>query len=768
MHTLETISLNNFILFKNTEFAFTDGFTFITGQNKDTNTKKDRVSSNAVGKSLIFSTIPMLAYGSHPSMAKKSSLKGFATNTTAFSITAKINRHNYQFGYQSTKSGVKLTAQRDSKDISARVMRDNRDIITNAFGISEDLFYSMVYVSIYRPSPVWKGNARERFNFFKSVFELDIYDRLYAHFSKELSKMRVPAALIKSDEEKVKELEKSADITLDLAKLQSEHDKLLQEEKRLAESFVKHTKRAAKYRLYLESYSRLHNPTLTLEKAQGKAEKLNEELKVLAKSYKDYAGKIAEYEKALKLHQENEKLAKKIKTLQDRISIAPVKVKDKYRQAKKHLHQTRVLYASAKDLAAELDIYFKNDLGAASLVYNADEHEEIKGKIDFIRFNQRLYAEFEKTKTCPICSTRHKNPPVFSKSLKKLNSRLQEQEHALIKSKIENAFPKPVKLRVIKKRLDAAKAEFDKYKELRVAVKKLLVLTKQMPIEAKLPMSQKDFESLKAAFDAVNTDGIKKHQRNVKLKADIEVLKALDAIYPGKPISVMENNKAKMEKIGRMREQLEGVRSKLNFSLAKITRHKTIMDTVKKIRDDIKENKGKVSDLHRYALLKEACGPKGVKIAYIKGIVQTCCDLLNKYAPLIYSEPYKFITNLENKALDIMVLRNNMPPTDIKYLSGAESHKFLALFAMVLREMLPSERQFNNIIFDEIEGSASLAERDIFYNKFLPVLQTKIKSVTIITPQSVADFTAKDFSQIKKSRIIRVTKSKGFSQLVGA
>lgn len=140
VYTFKRVQLNRLLLFKNTLLPLCNqGLVLVRGSYEGNNGSKN---SNESGKSLLFSSIPLLSQGQMPTgkMSKKTS------SPIDISMNLSINKKSYSIGL----NGNKYSITQDKKGITPHRKPDTIKLIQGLFP-DEALFNSISFVSQFSP-----------------------------------------------------------------------------------------------------------------------------------------------------------------------------------------------------------------------------------------------------------------------------------------------------------------------------------------------------------------------------------------------------------------------------------------------------------------------------------------------------------------------------------------------------------------------------------------------------------------------------------------
>jgi len=186
MIELTDVELNNVVYFKKAKLDITrHPFVVITGHNKDSRISTE--TSNGAGKSLLFSSVPNLRYEQTPLASQKS--KKDMLSSSASSITLGLKGNDGK-SYKITQTASKFVIERDGTDIQARTINIQKAELERIFPISEEEFYSYIYLQSQRPLAFQIDKPAARLHYITSVFRLDVYDQLKKFFTRKLGEIK--------------------------------------------------------------------------------------------------------------------------------------------------------------------------------------------------------------------------------------------------------------------------------------------------------------------------------------------------------------------------------------------------------------------------------------------------------------------------------------------------------------------------------------------------------------------------------------------------
>jgi DNA repair exonuclease SbcCD ATPase subunit len=105
----------------------------------------------------------------------------------------------------------------------------------------------------------------------------------------------------------------------------------------------------------------------------------------------------------------------------------------------------------------------------------------------------------------------------------------------------------------------------------------------------------------------------------------------------------------------------------------------------------------------------------------------------NRFANLIFAEPFKFNVVAKDDGVHIIVDRGNGNVSDVRELSGAESDSFRLLHFLACVIMAKADRRVNIAILDEPDAHMDETTITLFADRYIPFLRTLVPHVFLIT-----------------------------------
>lgn len=716
-------------------------FVVINGLNLDSPDVAN--NANGAGKSMLFGALPTLLFEADPLAMSKNSKGSF--------LGAK---GQIEAEWQSPTGDVIKVVQTKSK---YQVFMNGKDMKTNIqdvarnewikkhFPISKDEFYSYCYIQTQIPHPFQRKTPADRLKYFTSVFNLDIYDRLRAHFKSKLndsdhaqSEAKGLADILDVNERKRKRLKVNSAVRTELEELTAElevmHDELDHTYEKVTD--LKSEATIAKSREALEA--QLAALGIEDDKPKATIKKLKKRLAQID-AYEEYVLDMSQYK------ERSAELVKAVARLErEYCGLTPKQI------AKRHedlSHQRDVIENRIEDYEGSKIRYQRYRTELKDAKAERDEHEPTKRTLDDIEeamADKRLIVTTYESlcdhdaedDTCPTCGSKldmaklEKSAKKAAKAYKQLVSnkkwlKANAEYEELKANPVEK--PTPLKEKVFKKyddlgtELEQLELQYDIAERLAKAQSRLDKLSKPKKIEKpkfkRKPTERKldeleDYVQIKAALKSVGEASGSYEQLHAKvLKMD--------------------------EKVSKMRKKIS----------RKTIEHADLSDRVREsdfYREQIKEVKAKLAKLEPMIAKREvfetmfkAYGTT-LKLQAIEGLLKQIENSLNKYSHLVFPEGMKFELGTSARGISATVTRlasNNT--TDIAQMSGAETNCFRLLFAIAILPFVPEHRRADFIVLDEPEASCSPAVRQHIIDNFLPIIRSVVPNVYWITPLDV-------------------------------
>jgi DNA repair exonuclease SbcCD ATPase subunit len=727
MNNIQALTLNDIVYFKGTtRFVFEPGLTFIQGRNLQ---RRGPNASNGSGKSLLFGTLPNLLFDTHPTVTKN--VRSVQRQIYGKGSSAAVDFVRGKHAYVYTKAGSKTELTRDGQNLKSRIARDQ---LRSLIDLSEEEFFSTVYLDSRRNNNFQLGTSADRFAFITELFRLQDIDDLRKHANKCISDLNSDGRLLEQTK-------------ADLASARTEFKALPADAQERADELA-----------------------TWIKKASVRAQRL--------------AGLHHQWENYSRWLVENEKLealtAPKHTTKQIRTHLSEL---DGYEA---ELRQWRKQEKQRGELQAELDALKLDDsaydtmLKRKNRLTEVDEPEEPKGDLSVAN---RLAKKASLDRAETILSKARAKSAMLKEELATFNSEVGEADqcptcHSDLSEKTKAAIRKSFETQIedLARNSASAKACIDAHKFVKLhdqyvkdkqayeAYRKELRELRNYPfkevkrqLELKTLLSAKTLAKPKPPTTLIFGNDRDKLEAELKRIQQWEEQKRLvDTLQTEKPDEAVDANALK-----KLNAEVSTKMGMLPDMQAKASDRKTLLKTIRELKTRVDEMEQKLADLPVYQMLAEAYSTKGIKMLMVQRIAKGLEKNLNRYARQIFSEDFKFSFNVVDGKFDVNVTRRHGKKentSDIRHMSGAESRLFVFLFVLALLPLIPDRRRMNILVLDEPDANMDVETREIFRDSLLPRLAKIVPSLIVISPNS--DVVP------QHARVFTVVKDKGASKLV--
>lgn len=767
MIELTDVELSNVVYFKKAKLDITrHPFVVITGHNKDSRISTE--TSNGAGKSLLFSSVPNLRYEQTPLASQKS--KKDMLSSSASSITLGLKGNDGK-SYKITQTASKFVIERDGTDIQARTINIQKAELERIFPISEEEFYSYIYLQSQRPLAFQIDKPAARLHYITSVFRLDVYDQLKKFFTRKLGEIKnkqvefdvlnnqlikINSLLERLDwsKDKAEELEAAQSV---IKSLSGDAKKLQTKIERLKAALAV-SERHAK----LTKQRKALKPKLDLKSAKAELE-LHELVSDYKSEYKTYTAQreqlttqIAEIGETKPV----EKLEKQIKKLNDHQAgeEASLTMLHEARQFYKQImREVEEATATVKETGAKLkDVDVIVTLGPKG-------YEDEIAKYSAVLQLESIVDDCADGE-CPTCQQ--------SVNIQKFKKQIAEAKEAVKKAKQGIK-----KYRACKELFDlqhkAKKHEFDEKAEQEFLDRRLAYKATEDKLEKLQEQlhSARQLAKLNARLDELTKPKKPKKEPKYPKKQLLEILeqhseiKRIDSVLasleeqhgtidPVELSNSLEEAEKRYAKIERKYVKAQDTCSSLG---SKASEYKVLRRERKDAIESLKALEPIIAQRGLFKSLEKAYG-KELKVYAANQVLAQIEQNLNRYSNLIFAEPFKFAVHADDKGVHCVVDRGNGKKSDVRLLSGAESDCFRLLFFYVMLIMVDDTRRTNFAVLDEPDSHMDDTTRSLFIERFIPALRTLVPHVFLITPLSKHAYS--------ECAYVTVVKHKGVSKLV--
>lgn len=743
-----------------------NGFVVISGLNKDSRIAEDQ--NNGAGKSLLWSAFPNAMYAAAPSSTLKNTKKDMLDSTKSEIEIRMVNNHGDKIKIVQ-KPTKWLIHEPDSKtgelvDSKARTTSIQQEKIAEHFPLTSDEFYAYTYLSSIQGQRLHfqVEKPAERLKFITSIFQLDSYDKLKKYFTGMLAK-------IKDEQTRFSVLEsKLLNVNTQLEKIQWTEETIAQAKEAKAKFSDMKTERDELARTVSKGETRLgqlkslmrllekkeaihqHFPAdRSVEEIEAKLRKRKaviREYDAYLKELKAYEKRVARYKDALAELEAKEltpvkKINKKLPALQE-----------KAEELIAEMEQTREV-TRRKDKWSKIADTCLAELG--ELGYDSPESVDMESDLDddlsICRTTLKLKKLLNSTKdsVCPTC-LQSVDLKSVEKSVKKAQKRLEKLET------LADARQLVSRLRDAKKELKGF-TSVSSVDELREKLEETKKKSRHFDAELKSHIKIADLKSELAQIEEP-TEPDKKPPKSAsvedideslsmcreiaKIEHSIEVL-VEDSKFLRKsmvdPSSAFKTTERKLKKLKDQLKEIDSTYKSVSKLVSeydlRLGEYRILSKQKLELESELEEIKPILAKRDLYKALEKAYSAKGLKVSKANDIVRLLEANLNRYANLIFAEPFEFKVFANEKGVFCEVDRGNGKISDVRLMSGSESDSFRLLFMLSLLLMVPSERRTNFVVLDEPDSHMDGRTRAIFAERYLPFLREVVPHVFLITPQ---------------------------------
>ena len=750
MKILSRLVLKDYLLFKNLDWSFPQsGCSVIRGINLD-----GKKSRNAVGKSLLAYSIATIINGEPPFSTGRGGAKNIMDKNSKASLSFLANDERWTVDHV-LSTGGRYHFTKNGKALNVKDVAQQKRLLEKLFPVTSDVFYSVFYVSSYRPSVLWLGTPAQRHSYFENIFDLHVYDDIYKQLSKQRYDLDAKEKTLA--ENKLKYEENSTrldsiprDVESRLRKLKARHSSLSEK----IELWSNTQKKLAVYIAISEqikfnsNHEKLVSRIKTVEAKIGELRALRDEA-IRNKALANAAAEAIERKKAL---------IEELRALEQN----PVKkISLDYDTEKAKLREIDDSLSTIEKYRRHIDLYntYFKKFGKPQH-FPDDKMDKLKSELAELDYRYRNLRGLDDLQKCPCCG-QSLDKKVIIDDISKLETARKALSATITRRSIEQkAFKilkrlEPIihldaeKLLARKRKIEADLKHYADYSEYIEQKESLEYVIKSVVVKKVIESNINSDE-----VDAKLSDLERLHNA---ISNEISLLEKLDDIDV-KIDNVDEARDVEKRLTLRISESSRMVikTGEMLSDLSAIVGEKTILEKdLREIETAIDGLEKQVGDKYIIDVLCSAYSSKGIRILQVQTLADTFVNLANDAASLLFSSPYKFSCDVAWNKFPITVERNGRV-SDVRFLSGSESRKFMALSALVMYQMIPDKMRFNTIIMDELESGQSQEDRVLFSTNFIPHVLEIVPHVMLITPMSKEEFSiegANEFVVTKKNNV---------------
>lgn len=721
------------------KYDFTDncGLVVVSGHNKDSLIAKDQ--NNGSGKSTFFGMIPNVRFEATPLADTK---KRGLIHSKGSHITLTVRTQGSVWEITQTGSSYKIV--KDNVDQQVRGHATQKERIAEILPLTEDEWYSYVYLQSQKALAFQQATSRVRMNYITDVWRLSQYDIMRKYFDKKVDEVKVAQNEFTIHSNNLLKLNDSLNENGWSRQKGIELKEATEVVKTLSKKVKKLQGRTQELRALKKQVEFYATTQERLTKLQKKSKHSKAELKEFyadVEAYEQFDEAMEEYTRTSK------KLKKKLEELGGAAAAKGSKKRIKelresiagWEKEEQRLSKDRDRYDDARRELENLDDHVDNDLRSYLSMCNKmkkNPMESLKEELGIVKSTlalSDLLHEHEDGK-CPTCAQKI-NVKDLEQSLKAAKKR-KGKLHSLIRAleirdtRVNNKqiidtlkfderhfYGLRTKIKKASKELDELSDNLENAARYEEISEQLQGLKKPKGSKQKPKYTREQIEEMAEALTEIK-----------QLKARLEEFEEVPQ-HEGIDAEHAETKK-KLKKLEKQYEKAFKVTVKLGSRHAK---YKLLSEQREDVNKKLDELRPLTEQLHLYKTLAKAYGNKGLKLHQTNNVLYQLEQHYNRYASLIFAEPFKFSVTSKDDGVHIIVDRGNGRVSDVRELSGAESDSYRLLHFLACIIMTPAERRVNLAILDEPDSHMDAATASLFAERYIPFLRTLVPHIFLIT-----------------------------------
>ena len=725
------------------------GIVTVSGKNLNVRRTGVEYDTNAVGKSVLFSSLANVLYergALHESAKSKKELYGDALGCSRIYHRTE---DGVEYCYEQAKSG-KYVVYENGEPLKHDKVANSVSTMQTLFPVCEDAWHHLVVLSSAHPAPFMMAKPEARRNFFSELFNYAYFDELASMAKRQITEKSKTASKLEGFASSIETLRASLSQIpeVDESELESDLNTLLELQDKingrlsLAE-FTKIKKRLGELETELDDEvdeKHLEAAKAYLEKTQDHVSKLSvkiafsESKKKELLAYKEDSREFSESLESLADFNISEDPKQAVSDINALLALLEL-VGDEDIHT---LASVQVLNLTKRDILAFRETYAEQQVLEA-------EKTSIEHSLAGIR---KVLKNIKGHAKCPFCAS-DVDEDHFRAELKRLSDELD-----VVDEKLDAIVTKDFRL-LVRYANNLSNNSFCKSLTSGVDWCKLKKIEDSRSV-LKLVLRQ-----AKRLQDRVPPEGthdvaeLKARLTNVKLKRE----KAQEYIDFANNLGSLATEYRKLKKKiagldeDEMQQDLEELVA-LKRSVEERQKHQekreSFLSMIAQIKKDSAKEAKVLEDIPALEVLVRAYSTKGLRLSAISAIAQTLSSSLNENAHMLFSEPFSFDVNITDTRFDIMVDRSP-ESSDIRKLSKSEQRRFSMLYAYCLNELIPPSSRSNLIVLDEMEDGSSDVNRKLYREVFLPHLNSVVPNVFVVSP-------LKEMQEVPGTRTLFVVK----------
>lgn len=711
---LDSFRLEGMPFFKDQTFDLRrKGVSLILGKNLDSSND----NPNGAGKSMFFSELAELITR-RPMIGER----GDTVRQGSRELTFTKKGHQYKV-VRSFSPREKLSVFKDGVDLEYRELTAAEDAISKLIPYTPSEVLSLLYIDARVPHPLVRGNATSRREFFLRFFKMNAAPTMRAVVKAELDQISVSTGSITELRRQIVELKakiNGRDVeTLEarVARTQSKVDALTVKAREYAQV-------ARVYREYKDQRARIRELSV---KGISSRNELKSRLREIQSELQKHLAVVSDWQSYNEILDKNK---------EDKLVLRDLFVRLPPKFSADPEAGLAVLLERNERLSTDVSNTKRRLATIASKLPDCGK----TAKADIVDKVQRLEDSKQKLMEaqdkCPTCGGKWDNSHA-REELKGINDRINRFADRIVEMTAEYSTLKEEQSE-LSMLLPTEETKLANNEENITLLKKLRRIqsaqTREPPTaslegaKASIKTLEDEQESLDGAVDALRAEAdwsaLNDEQRALSKGEDpTDVL--LDA----------------SQRVGLLRGELEEVVELTDMYRTSVRKRKELATVI--------EERPVLELLHK------ALSKGGIDALMIKAICDRLSQLVNRYSKTIFPEDYQFSFELESQ-FSFLVTRKygkKVVTSDVRKLSGAESLLFNLVLYAALMSFVPEGSRLNTLILDEPTAAMGPEMIESFV-RFLPVLNSVVPHIVVITPMPYADYpNAKIWTVVKKNGI---------------
>lgn len=725
------------------------GIVTVSGKNLNVRRTGVEYDTNAVGKSVLFSSLANVLYergALHESAKSKKELYGDALGCSRIYHRTE---DGVEYCYEQAKSG-KYVVYENGEPLKHDKVANSVSTMQTLFPVCEDAWHHLVVLSSAHPAPFMMAKPEARRNFFSELFNYAYFDELASMAKRQITEKSKTASKLEGFASSIETLRASLSQIpeVDESELESDLNTLLELQDKingrlsLAE-FTKIKKRLGELETELDDEvdeKHLEAAKAYLEKTQDHVSKLSvkiafsESKKKELLAYKEDSREFSESLESLADFNISEDPKQAVSDINALLALLEL-VGDEDIHT---LASVQVLNLTKRDILAFRETYAEQQVLEA-------EKTSIEHSLAGIR---KVLKNIKGHAKCPFCAS-DVDEDHFRAELKRLSDELD-----VVDEKLDSIVTKDFRVLVryannlsnnsfcksLTSGVDWCKLK--KIEDSRSVLK--LVLRQAKRLQDRVPPEgTHDVAELKARLTSVKLKR-EKAQEYIDFANNLGS-RAAEYRKLKKKVAGLDEDEMQQDL-----EELVALKRSVEERQKHQEKRESFLSMIAQIKKDSAKEAKVLEDIPALEVLVRAYSTKGLRLSAISSIAQTLSSSLNENAHMLFSEPFSFDVNITDTRFDIMVDRSP-ESSDIRKLSKSEQRRFSMLYAYCLNELIPPSSRSNLIVLDEMEDGSSDVNRKLYREVFLPHLNSVVPNVFVVSP-------LKEMQEVPGTRTLFVVK----------